>query len=61
MRGSSMKIKDEVEKILFNVSDDIPDEGACEVVRNLKFRGMLPDAAEFPKEFLGDVERQVCE
>ena len=56
-----MKIKDEVEKIIFNVSDDIPDEGACEVVRNLKSRGMLPDAAEFPREFLDDVERQVCE
>ena len=56
-----MKIKYEVEKILFNVSDDILDEGACEVVGNLKFHGMLPDVAEFPKEFLGDVERQVCD
>ena len=56
-----MKIKDEVEKIIFNVSNDIPDEGACEVVRNLKSRGMLPDAAGFPREFLDDVERQVCE
>lgn len=55
-----MEIKDEVEKIISNVSDDIPDQGACEVVRNLKSRGMLPDAAEFPKEFLDDVERQVC-
>ena len=56
-----MKIKDEVEKIILNVSDDIPDEGACEVVRNLKSRRMLPDATEFPKEFLDDVERQVCD
>jgi hypothetical protein len=56
-----MKIEDEVEQIIFNASDSIPDEGACEVVRNLKSRGMLPDAAEFPKEFLDDVERQVCE
>lgn len=42
------------------MSDDILDEGACEVVRNLKFRGMLPDMAAFPREFLVDVERQVC-
>ena len=56
-----MKIKDEVEKIILNVSDDIPDEGACEVVRNLKSRRMLPDATEFPEEFLDDVERQVCD
>jgi len=56
-----MEIKDEVEKIIFNVSDDIPDETACEVVRNLKSRGMLPDAAEFSDEFLDEVERQACE
>ncbi len=56
-----MKIRDEVEKMIFNVGDDIPDEGACEVVRNLKSRRMLPDATEFPKEFLDDVERQVCD
>ena len=56
-----MKIKDEADKILFDVTDDIPDEDACEVVRNLKFRGMLPDAAEFPTEFLDDIEQQVCE
>ncbi len=56
-----MKIKAEVEKILFNLSHDILDEGACEVVRNLKFYGMLPDATEFPREFLSDVERQACD
>jgi hypothetical protein len=56
-----MKIKDEVKKILFNMSEGILDEGACEVVRNLKSRGMLPNAAEFPREFLDDVERLVCE
>jgi len=56
-----MEIKDEVEKMIFNVSDDVPDEIACEVVRNLKSRGMLPGAADFPEEFLDEVEREVCE
>jgi|APDOM4702015159_1054818.scaffolds.fasta_scaffold499798_2 hypothetical protein len=56
-----MEIKDEFGKIIFNVGDDVPDEIACEVVRNLKSRGMLPDAAEFSEEFLDEVERQVCE
>ncbi len=56
-----MTIEHGVEKIILNVSDDIPDESACEVVRNLKSRRMLPDATEFPKEFLDDIERQVCD
>ncbi len=55
-----MNVKYEVEKIILKVSDDIADEDNCEVVMNLKSLGMLPDAAEFPREFLDDVERQVC-
>jgi hypothetical protein len=56
-----VEIKDEVERIIFNVSDDVPEEVACEVARNLKSLGMLPDAAEFNEEFLDEVERVVCE
>ncbi len=54
-------IKDETGGVIFEASDNIPEEIAREAFKNLNCCGLLPGSKNFDEEFLDDVERLISE
>ncbi len=48
-------------RVIFEASDDIPEEIATEAFSNLNRRGLLPGGKNFDEEFLDEVERLISE
>ncbi len=54
-------ITDEAGRVIFEASDDIPEEIAREAFKNLNRRGLLPGGKDFNEKFLDEVERLISE